>query len=431
MSVQHTPSVLTSIERAFDSHAHWFLTGERRAAWSLSGLGAADEILRVEVPDTARRGDWIVGVGWDQNNWRNGEFPSLEEIDRRFPDQPVALTRVDFHALWVNSAALNRAGLPLRSAVLRDQEMDPVQRLVPEPTRSQKIDWLEQAQWEFLRGGFTHVREMTFTDELWDLARELEDRGRLKIFVEACFFSEGDEGYRQATESALRARRQTSDHLRGGSVKIFVDGALGSEGAFLSEDYGSGSGRGSLLMSREQIERAMRHVWSAGLGVAVHAIGDEAAHIVVQAAQAVYGTGTRGRLEIEHAQLLRPETLSLMRGLEVVCHFQPCHWLSDRHWFDDKIPVLKKHAFRWADLEERELPFFFGSDSPIEPARLALTVAALEGSARAGIRPLVGDWRRHHSYPDPQFGSGSRTSIDAAGRVIEVFTAGEMIVALS
>ena len=190
------------------------------------------------------------------------------------------------------------------------------------------------------------------------------------------------------------------DFLRVHGVKFFVDGSLGSKTAYLSENYLQSSQKGMISWTNEEIKEALRIIWSNGLEAAVHTIGDQAAHEAISAARQVSASGVLGRLHIEHAQILRPDTIQMMKPLHVTCHMQPCHWLSDHTWLSDVLPEkLLKNIFPWEALRKNKIPFDFGSDSPIEPTLLHRNLVALKQSEKQ-VPTLQDDWKKYHAHPD-------------------------------
>jgi predicted amidohydrolase YtcJ len=167
----------------------------------------------------------------------------------------------------------------------------------------------------------------------------------------------------------------------------------------------------------EVIER----IWREHFEVAVHVIGDEAAAAVVKLAQDLNARGVKGRLHLEHCELLRLETVQAMRSLDVICHLQPSHWLSDRQWLEKKIGDLSQHAFPWRRLQEADIPFFFGSDAPIEPISIPRCLQALRESVEAGIPRLLGSPATYMGHSDPAWAPNSFTLIDEENPIQVVF----------
>ncbi|MCB0350120.1 MAG: amidohydrolase family protein, partial [Bdellovibrionales bacterium] len=213
--------------------------------------------------------------------------------------------------------------------------------------------------------------------------------------------------FNECVRLARQAKKETHDLLRPKGVKVYFDGALGSEGALLSRPYLSGSGAGLQLLEVSQLAEMMQICFQNNLEIAVHAIGDEAAHIVARVALDLKSQNILGQLHLEHAELLRPETIKIFSQLGVICHLQPCHWLSDKKWLNNKIGELARFAFRWQELESAGVKYYFGSDSPIEKTSMQNNLYAVWDAKQNNIALPREDFfrdvslmTRAHSHPD-------------------------------
>jgi predicted amidohydrolase YtcJ len=413
------------IDACYDSHVHWAATGEFMARLDLSELKSPREIAKLKISAQHNRGDWLLGFGWDENTW--SEKPTRAHLDEVFPNTPVAFTRCDLHGLWVNTEALKRAGLlsvgpeqveggriargadGLPTGVLLDQARDPVDKLIPQISDLEMRRHLLRGVKVFNDAGFTHIRDMTCSEQQWNEAVRLDESGLLTLAVEEYFWLKDYASLDAVLALATRAREVTSANLRVKGLKLFLDGALGSEGAWLSRCYHGGDSHGVMLWQPELLREALSKIWSANFAAALHAIGDQAAEMLIDLALELKSAGTTGKFHIEHAELLRPETIVKMKGLDVECHLQPAHWLSDRRWLKEKIGPLAEFAFPWRRLQEADVPFDFGSDAPIEPASIARTLQALSESAEAGIPRLLGGPLRYLGYHDHSWAPNSFT----------------------
>ncbi|MGE0761717.1 MAG: amidohydrolase [Bdellovibrionales bacterium] len=431
------------ISNCFDSHVHWLATGEVAERLSLHGLKSAEQVNTLKVEMYHWRGEWLLGFGWDQNHWPNQAFPDRHILDQVFgTERPVAFSRADGHALWVNTVALQKAGLmsanikdPQGGRIVRDAQGFPtgvlidtamlaVDACIPVRSATDTRRALLKGMQIFNQAGFTHIRDLSCSALQWEESLKLEQSGVLTLAVEQFFSVEEGQDFAMALKLARQARQNKTKRLRVMGVKAYVDGALGSEGAWLSCPYHSGSGLGLQLFSMDQIKQMMRETWSHGLDLAVHTIGDEAAHQTVLSYHELAQQGVHGRLHLEHAELLRPETVALMVGQNIRCHLQPCHWLSDRAWLSQKIGDLQKYAFPWRALQEAKVIFDFGSDSPIERPSLLDNLRALETSATQGVAPLLGDPLKYHSHSDSAWVANTYT-VFADGVPTEVVYNGE------
>lgn len=415
------------INRCYDSHLHILGTGILFEGLNLFELNQPSDLANIKLKKNYFKGEWLVGFGWDHTKWPSKQWPTAKDLDAIFPEFPVAFARADGHTLWMNSLALKKIGYfqktetqkatPEGGVILRDDLGYPtgifqehaklmVDFLIPDYTKEQKITFLTRALDHFSENGFTHIRDMTGNIEQWNLLLELEKLGKQQLYIEQNFVCENIADLERALAEIKIAKVTSTNHLRYGGIKVFFDGSLGSEGAYLSQNYKNTNNRGLLLWTTDDMKSAIRKTWQNGFDFCVHTIGDEAAHIAVKCAFEVWHQeGIKGRIHIEHAQILRTETIAMLKQLDVVCHMQPCHYLSDRRWLKEKLGTLFSRSFPWQELELSGIKIQFGSDSPIEPASIAKNYLALQESAKDGIPQLHNNWVAYHSHPDPSFGS--------------------------
>ncbi|MCB0393978.1 MAG: amidohydrolase family protein [Bdellovibrionales bacterium] len=407
--------MIKKIVSPFDSHVHWLGTGEKLSRFELSGLKNPNEISELKVKPEHYRGDWIVGGGWDDNLW--SVQPTKEILDRVFPNNPVALRRVDGHALWVNSKAIELAtvagGLPFEVSggrIVRDVRGDPTGVFVDLamgliypliPKSDQVIEELKAACAYFNQQGFTHIRDMSCNEHQWNQSVKLSESGELTLYVDQLFHCDKPQEFERPLKLALQAKNEKHKHLKVAGVKLYYDGALGSEGALLSKNYKSRDHAGFRLAEKSEMKKYISEIWKNNLPVAVHVIGDLAAQEISEVAIELYQENKRGELQLEHSELLNDLTIQNLEKLNVTCHFQPCHWLSDKRWLKDKIGDLTKWAFRWKELESKDISFFFGSDSPIEESALLQTYVAVADAAENGIPRPQKPIENYMSHPNP------------------------------
>jgi predicted amidohydrolase YtcJ len=369
-----------------DGHCHLFGLGHWSEMLSLRGAKSAGEAA-AKVRDAAPSkppGEWIQGRGWDQNLWTPPEFPSKELLDRAAPGRPVLLRRIDGHALWVSSAALKLAGIDkstrdpsggriLRDAageptgVLLDNAMELVEKKVPPDTRAVRERMLLAAQEQALAAGITGVHEMGVDDETVAAYRTLEGSGRLKLRVYVYLSGE--------LLPALATRKPDDDPdgskllvVRG--IKLFADGALGSRGAALFEPYSDDPQNSGLIITSEaDLGRAAKQVADAGWQLAVHAIGDRANHIVLNAFEQA-GSGRPGRdlrFRVEHAQVMALNDIPRFKALGAIASMQPTHATSDMPWADERLgPDRLAGAYAWRKVLATGAHLVGGSDFPVE-----------------------------------------------------------------
>jgi predicted amidohydrolase YtcJ len=405
------------IESCFDSHVHWAAAGEFSQRLHLQELNDPAEILGIHPEVHHFRGEWLLGFGWDDNKWKRPPHRSF--LDQWMADRPVALSRCDAHALWLNSAAIRLSGLEQikdvpggrivrdekgeLTGLVIDQACDLVQKHIPKSSDFEIRRQLLKGVQIFNEAGFTHIRDMTVNDQQWNEAVKLSEAGLLTLAVESYFHVKTPESLGPVLKFLKQAREQRVEHLRPMGIKVFLDGALGSEGAWLSRCYHGRSHSGLVLWKDEPLSEVLRTAWEAGFAVAVHVIGDRAADHIVDLALKLKSAGHTGGLHLEHGELIRAETIEKMRALNVECHMQPAHWLNDQAWLKEKIGDLSDAAFPWRKLQEAGIRFDFGSDAPIEPASVTRTLKALRESEAAGVPRLLGAPETYMSHRDPSW----------------------------
>lgn len=418
--------MLLKIPRLYDSHTHFIATGEFSSGLNLNSLAKAQDLAlkNLQNPDF-QRGDWLMGFGWDDSLWP--EPPHKNILDAILPDRPAFLSRIDGHSSWVNSAALKVLGISSETGILTEKDHLRAWDHLPDFTKSQQRRHVFSACKEYNRGGFTHVRDMSCSESLWNLLFEMSESRELTVAIEQNYTTHDLQDFDKMLRLCLEAKKHQTSFLRMKGIKLFFDGSLGSETAFLSKPY-NGQSRGpcgKALWDLNDVEEVLQRTWQAGLEFSVHVIGDEAAHQIVKLARKVSAAGYVGRLNLEHAQVLRAETIQMMKPLHVRCHMQPCHWLSDKKWLQHKLGELYANVFPWEALRLAKIPISFGCDSPVEPPSFLRNKLALEESVSAGIKMFGGDLATVHSHPDPTF-ADSYTLIED-GQIREIYFAGQQI----
>ncbi len=328
---------------------------------------------------------WILGRGWNQEKWGLGRFPTAAELDAVVPDRPVWLQRVDGHAAWGNSLAIERAGVTAKTAdpaggrIIRDTAGKPqgvfidraaglIEQVIPAPRPKDRDLALAKAQEALIARGITAVADMGSTPEDWETYRRAGDAGRLMIRIMA---------YANSIETLeLMAGSEPGpwlygDRLRMGGVKLYMDGALGSRGALLKQPYADEPAtRGLPLLTPAQLRNLMSRAAMDGFQTAVHAIGDGANAEVLAAIEELsesYGGDRRWR--IEHAQIIDPVDLAALGKHGVIASMQPLHQTSDRLMAEARLgPDRLAGAYPWRSVLSAGGRLAFGSDAPVEPA---------------------------------------------------------------
>jgi len=423
--------MLWKIPRCYDSHLHLLGTGLMQKGLRLFDLKDAHDVKNLRIEKHHFRGDWLVGFGWDQSKWSGGQWPTKEILDQAFPDFPVAFSRADGHATWLNSKALEIAGYlnktesekptPMGGVIIRDSQGKPsgvftelakmeIEMLIPPFSAEQNRDFLRAAVRYLNSRGFTHARDMSGFIDQWNLLREMDLQGELTLYVDENFTCENLVDFQRALSEAKQARETETKHLKARGIKFYFDGSLGSQGAYLSQFYPGTKQKGLTLWDLLDVEKVFEETWKAGFEVCVHTIGDEAAHLILQTALKVKREKkVNGVINVEHAEVVRPETIALMKEFETICHIQPCHWLTDRRWLKDRLGSLYQFVFPWRALQESQVQIQWGSDTPIEEASVASNWQALTDSSKEGIPALKGSLLEYHSHRDPKWGGGCQS----------------------
>jgi predicted amidohydrolase YtcJ len=387
----------TVIPGLIDSHGH--LTG---LALSLSqaqlvGTASVEEVL-VRLREHEQKiapGDWLLGHGWDQNDWPEQRFPDRRALDADFPDRPVWLRRIDGHAGWANSAALaqvdrnlegdwqppggfihrDAAGQP--TGILVDGAMALVERLVPEPSDALLVESLGVAIGKMVRLGLTGVHDPGVDRAIVQRYRRLIEAGRFDTRVYAMADGVGDTLEWLCKEGTVE---HASGRLSMRSVKLYADGALGSRGAALLEDYADDPGnRGLLFLQPAELEAQLRRVMGCGLQAAIHAIGDRANRAALDALETVAQEfpSNPGRHRIEHVQVLASSDLARFSELGVIAAMQPTHATSDMYWAEDRLRAQRlQFAYAWRSLLDSGARLALGSDFPVEEVNPLLGIHA-------------------------------------------------------
>lgn len=412
----------TALPGLIDAHGHLEALGRRFDEVDLRGASSYGEVIeRVaarasSVPD----GEWIHGAGWDQNLWPGAAFPHHAELSRRLDRHPVLLSRVDGHAILVNSLALERAGwagpqaseapLPggrvlldaqrLPTGVFVDAAEDLIRSKVPAPDAQTRRRWLLAGAAEMARNGLTAVHDMGEDFELSLLLAELARDGELPVEVVG-YWSQStllERGESSGADGPAALPRDGGTNYRLAGVKFYMDGALGSRGAALLADYTDEPGnRGLSLLEAAELDRALAACERLGLQPAIHAIGDRANREVLDAfARRALSSPNFWSLRprIEHAQVVAPADWARFQHAWLVPSMQPVHATSDMPWAIQRLGEARvAGAYAWRHLDPDGERLAFGSDFPVEACDplagvyAAITCASASGEPAEGFRP--------------------------------------------
>ena len=401
----------TVIPGLIDAHMHVMALGLAQLVVDLSdtrSLAEAQAKIRAFAEANPER-PWIVGRGWNQELWGLGRFPTATELDAAVSDRPVWLQRVDGHAGWANTRALQSAGVTASTAdpaggrierisgsrdpagVLVDAAMALVDEKVPPPRASDRDLALHEAQELLVARGVTAAADMGTSLEDWMAFRRAGDAGRLRIRIMA---------YASSVEamSLIGGSGPTpwlyDDRLRMGGIKLYLDGALGSRGALLKRPYADDpDNRGLALLNGTQLRNLMSRAAMEDYQVAIHAIGDAANAEALSAIEELSAdfTGDR-RWRIEHAQVIDPADIARFGRHGVIASMQPVHQTSDRLMAEARLgPGRLAGAYAWRSVRATGAPLAFGSDAPVEAPDPFAGLAAAIGREDAERQP-PGGW---------------------------------------
>ncbi len=377
----HNLDGLTVLPGLTDAHIHL-----QHFAFSLQKIDCevpskAECLKRVaERARTTQPGSWILGHGWDQNRWADG-FGTAADLDAVAPHNPVYLTAKSLHASWVNSRALEAAGVnantpaPADGTILRYGNGHPtgillegasalITAVIPKPTLSEVEDAIRQSLPRLWEVGLTGVHDFDGV-QCFEALQNLHREGELRLRV---LKSIPLESLPSAVAVGLRSGFG-DDWLRVGGVKIFSDGALGPQTAAMLQPYENTTGNlGMLLISREDLYESGRQAVEHGLSLAIHAIGDRANRLAldVLAQLRLLEHSSRLRHRLEHVQILHPDDLPRLAELGVIASMQPIHATSDMMMADHYWGERARYAYAWRSLLKHNTLLAFGSDAPVE-----------------------------------------------------------------
>lgn len=380
----------TIIPGIVDAHAHLLNLGAFLQLLDLKGVRSYDELV-ARVREAARAhpaGSWILGRGWDQNQWADTRFPTHDALSAAVPDHPVYLTRVDGHAALVNARALSLAEITAKtrdpdggkilhdargapSGVLVDRAMALAQRKIPPFTREQLKTHARLAIAEANRWGLTGIHDAGVRLQELSVYEELARDGKydLRNYVMLRALSDTaavlDTAFATGPRNALYNGR-----LWVRAIKISVDGALGSRGAALLEPYSDDPGNtGIIQIPAAQVERIATRALGAGFQVNAHAIGDRANRETLNAFEAALTAHPTAdhRFRIEHAQILSPSDIARFAPLGVIPSMQGSHQTSDMYWAANRLGSGRLFgAYAWRSVLATGVIIPNGSDFPVE-----------------------------------------------------------------
>ena len=361
-----------------DSHCHFLSLGLSLQKVDLTGTRSFEEVLgRVKDFAKNKKLKAIVGRGWDQNDWEEKTFPNKTILDELFPETPVALRRIDGHALLVNQKALDLAGIGVNTkikggsitkengkltGVLVDAPMKLISNILPKPSITEKIKALKDAEKISFENGLTTVSVAGLNKDDIYLIDSLQKSNALSIKVYAMISNSEDNFAHFLSNGPIITEKLT---VR--SFKIYADGALGSRGAALKSDYSDlKKHRGSFITSKDSLENLAYKLASTSFQMNTHAIGDDANKAVLEAYNKALVFSDDPRWRIEHAQIIDTSDIKLFNR-KIIPSVQPTHATSDMYWAEDRLGKKRlQGAYAYKLLLEKSGRIALGTDFPVE-----------------------------------------------------------------
>lgn len=372
----------------YDAHCHFYSYGLSLQEVDLRGTKSMAEVIdRIKEYQNERQTTFIVGNGWDQNDWSVAKFPTKKDLDAAFPNIPVVLNRIDGHAIVVNSLALKLAGITKSTKVsggeivlengepngiLIDNPMELVFKIIPKPNRKKQIAGLLDAEKVMFQYGLTTVNDAGLDPDVINLMDSLQKAKAMKINVYAMITVN-----QKNIDLYLKKGIYKTDNLNVCSFKMYGDGALGSRGACLHKPYSDSQKQyGALLSSVEELKNVAKKIANSPFQLNSHAIGDSANTVLLKIyKEALTGKKDR-RWKIEHAQVIQEADFDYF-ATGIIPSVQPTHATSDMYWAGERLGKERlKNAYAYKKLLQKAGIVALGTDFPVEEVNPMLTFHA-------------------------------------------------------
>ncbi len=364
----------------YDAHCHFYGYGiNKLTSADLVGTHSFNEVIdRLQTHFKQHPSQWLMGRGWDQNDWEDKSFPNKTKLDELFPDNPVFLRRIDGHAAIANSKALELANITKEtfikggkfikengelSGVLIDNAMEFIFDILPEASQQEVITSLQLAEKDCFAVGLTSVADAGLDLSIVKTIDSLQKANKLKMKIYA-MLSPTDENIEYFVKKGIYLTPSLSVR----SIKLYADGALGSRGAKLIQAYTDKPSTNGLLLHEESYFRKFcKLAYQNDYQINTHAIGDSANRILLN----IYGEYLKGtndkRWRIEHAQVIDKKDFPLFKKYSIVPSIQPTHATSDMYWADERLGAERiKNAYAYQQLLIQNGYVALGTDFPIE-----------------------------------------------------------------
>jgi predicted amidohydrolase YtcJ len=372
-----------------DAHAHFFGYGESLQSVDLRGTSSWDEVVdRVVAFGKTHPEGWLIGRGWDQNDWDDKQFPTKEKLDQLFPNRPVLLQRIDGHASIANQSALNAAGITKSFALtggdivekdgtltglLIDNAVALVSSKVPVADAKKTKNILLDAQKNCFAVGLTTIDDCGLDYETVEFIEKLQADKALKMRLYV-MLSDAEKNY----DYLFKRGAIKTDRLNVRAFKVYADGALGSRGACLLHPYSDMPNKSGFLLSEvKHFAEIAKKINEHNFQMCTHAIGDSANRSILKIYNQVLGGKNDKRWRIEHAQVVAQADFDLFGKASVVPSVQPTHATSDMYWATDRLGANRvKGAYAYKQLMKQSGWIPLGTDFPVEQINPMLTFYA-------------------------------------------------------
>ena len=376
----------TLLPGLIDAHGHVIGLGDNLSQLDVRGAKSVAEITTKLEQFAKNKQGWILGRGWNQELWSDTRFPTAKDLDKVVNDRPVVLSRVDSHAIWVNSKALELAGItaatqaPDGGEIIKDEFgnptgifVDKAETLITQhmsaPSKQAISDSLDAAGAHLLSLGITSTHDAGIDKTTWEVYKERSEQGNLPLRIVAMLSAASPD-----LKHMLKAGRyqDAASFMSIRSVKVYADGALGSRGAALIDDYADRKNHhGLMLETQAKLEELFTLSFKSGFSANTHAIGDKANKVVLDAYQNVFKQtgGMLLRNRIEHAQIVTPDDIPRFKALKIIPSMQPVHATSDMHMAQQRLTDNQlQGAYAWQTFLKQGSVIAAGSDYPVELA---------------------------------------------------------------
>ncbi|MCG2610994.1 amidohydrolase [Flavobacterium sp. SM15] len=389
----------------YDAHAHFYSYGLNLQRVDLRGTKSFDEVIaKIITFQKEKNLDYIQGRGWDQNDWPVKEFPTKDQLDKLFPNTPVAITRIDGHALLANSKALQMAGITAKTKVeggeievksgqltgiIIDNPMELVYNSIPKPSKLTQIKALQDAEKVMFNYGLTTINEAGLERETIELIDSLQQANQLEVNIYAMAIA-SKENVDYYTQLGI----YKTDKLNVRSFKFMGDGALGSRGACLHKEYSDKPKHfGALLSPIKDIRSIAKQIAESDYQMNSHAIGDSTNTVLLKIYKEVLDGKPNRRWKIEHAQIMQEQDFDYFK-LGIIPSVQPTHATSDMYWAQDRVGKERiKNSYAYKKMLDKAGLVALGTDFPIEEVNPMYTFYAavarkdLKNYPQGGFQP--------------------------------------------